>query len=353
MLIVQDVIEPLYRQRANRRYRIVASRKRASYCAALAGTYGVEEHTLTNVRACVNQISKLWVDRLWELGRHELWLYQRQLLPDPHEINPDKLMRAFRLYADCRCRCVAYMPPRTKQEKYIEEHRIPCNRANFCPHCWAMTSARQCQRVRMLINEHITGAPNARVTLTSQTQEYFFSAAGIGGVSFSNPAERHSAISALVAEIDRCKSFVKQKHKTVQRKTLASIWRYVVIPADDGWRIQVRQLFLTDGFSSPPQHIMRRTQHVRTKSAVASSGHTWQQRKSTLTMDEDIYACLIDFNRYPVELLTGDIELVGIYLNAAAKTRMLGGTGKLHRIGRALVREYVQKEAAIKHAKAG
>jgi hypothetical protein len=59
----------------------------------------------------------------------------------------------------------------------------------------------------------------------------------------------------------------------------------------------------------------------------------------------------MEFNTYPMEWLTEDIELTAVYLNAAAKHRLLGGTGKLCKVGTALVREFVLMEAAIKNAK--
>lgn len=352
MFFVQDVIEPLYRQRQWRRYRIVAPRKRASYCLALACTYGVgTDFTIKNIRSCVNRVGKLWVDRLWELGRHELWLYQQHLMPDQHNINPDKLSRAFALYADCRCRCVAYMPPQSVKERYIDERRKPCNRSNFCPHCWAMASARQCQRTREIINAYVAANQDSSISVTAQTSEYFFSSAGVGGLRFSTPEDRYAAIMSLRAEIEKCKRGLQRKHKTVQRNTLASAWRSLAVPAEDGWRIQLRQLFLTTGNKKPPLETFGRMRQVSLSSARVSGGHTWEERKTKLDMDNDVYACLMSFNKYPIELLTEDIELVGAYLNATAATRLLGGSGKLRRVGRALVREYVQKELALKNAK--
>ena len=69
MLIVQDVIEPEYRKRSPRRHRIIATRKRACYAAAVACVYtDGTDYTLSHVRSSVNSVSQLWLDRLWDLG---------------------------------------------------------------------------------------------------------------------------------------------------------------------------------------------------------------------------------------------------------------------------------------------
>lgn len=353
MTTVYDALEQSYRVRLRRRYRIVALRNRASYRVALNCTYStgaaIVKKSLTEFRKTLNHVRELWLQRLWNLGQHELWLYQRGLSPEPHEIDPARLLRAFELYADCRPRCVVYMPP---PEWVKEKEHKPCNRSNFCPHCWAALVARQTQRIKQLINAYIAHRADARLTITTQISEYFFSSCGIGGTSFSTPEERHTAILHLRQQIERCRKYLDSTRKAVYRNTFAAAWRIVIEPVEDGWTIQIRQLFLTTEKQTPPTGKPRWARTVLRKSATAEAGHSWKQRKSDLTMDGEIYDRIIEFGSYPLGWLTNDIELTAIYLNAAAATKLLGGSGKLRRFGRQLVREFVLLERDIKNAAA-
>jgi hypothetical protein len=352
MTLVQDVIEPLYRKRIDWGYRIIASRKRASYVVALACTYlKGQEPTIKNVRTCVNNIRKLWIERLWELGRHELWMYQRGLLPDPIAINPDKILQAFKLYSGCRPRCIVYMPPQEEWQKHIKYK--PCNKSNFCPHCWASVSARQTQRVRQIINAHLAGNYKANLRLDLHITERFLSSGDIGGLNFSEPADRYQALVRLRNELSACKRHLKKLVQRTRRNTLASVWRNVVIPEEQGWRVQLRQLFLTESPYMPPLDVQRGYRTAKHTIVPIIGGHSWKERRTVLPMDDDIYTALIAFNDYPTQLLTEDIELTAIYLNAAAKERMLGGTGKLQRVGSRLVREFVTREASSRNVKLG
>lgn len=346
-----DVLEPSYRRRLSRRYRIVAPRKRASHCVALTSTYYSNTpkrlKTLPRIRSTINRISRMWVQRLWDLGHNGLWLYQRGLSPNPSELDPDRLIRAFELFADCRSRNVAYMPPPAWAKEVVYK---PCNRANFCPHCWAAQSARQTQHIKKVINDLLLRDPNAQLHLTTHIAEQFVSSCGIGGDRLATPEARFDAIVRLRAQIDKCKKHIASQYKYVQRHAIGAVWRIAVIPADTGWKIQIRQLFLTPVDVEPPRKVMYGMRTVLKKVAKIYGGFTWKQRKSTETMDSHVYARLIEFNRYPMALLTDDIELVAIYLNATARCRLLGGRGKFRKIGRALVRDFVLFEKAANNA---
>jgi|APCry1669188879_1035177.scaffolds.fasta_scaffold00762_10 hypothetical protein len=354
MNTVQDVLEQSYRKRLSRRYRIVAPRKRASYCVALTCTYQAgnvfSKKGLPYIRSSLDSMRLLFMRRVYELGKHELWLYQRGLSAEPHELNPAKLLRAFELFADCRPRCVIYMPPPAEIAQYIE-HK-PCNRSNFCPHCWASVAARQTQHVKKVINDTIRDDAFARLVLTSQITERFVSSNQIGGVNFATTQERLEAILNLREQIAGVKEHIAAIHKRAQRNTVGSIWRIVPIPTDGGWRLQLRQLFLSRVGRPTPYDVMRGMTTMLHEQAVAQGGYTWKQRKSALDMDGDIYSRLIEFNEYPRPWLTDDIELTAIYLNATAKCRLLGGTGKFKKIGSGLVRHFVLFERMLRDAAA-
>jgi len=316
---------------------------------ALAAVYGINRDcSVRNVRSTVNSICRQWVHRLWDLGRHELWLYQRGLVPDVG-LDPYKLIRAFELYADFRPRCVAYMP-RPASWKPVEYK--PCNRANFCPHCWASLIARQTQRLKYLINAYIASDAKARLFVRVVIDEHFLTSAGIGGLGFAEPENRYSAIIRLRKELQKCKRHIDKNYASTRRNTLASLYRVCAVPLQDGWRVQTRRLLLATSDTELNVPLMRGSRRVLDTTAIARGGETWMQRKTTSTQDEDIYRALIAFHAYPIELLNNDIELVAIYLNATARMRLIGGTGKMRRAGSALVREYVQQEKVIRDDKA-
>ena len=338
---VQDILEPVYEQRKRTRYRIVRIRSRAPIQAAIACTYFAHRpsarQTLNRVRNRIAAVNRLFLERVWNLGRYELWLYQRGLSPNPSELEPERLVSAFELLARCASRCVIYARP-------PKNHR-PCNRANFCPHCWASSAARQYQRIRCVINSLTSRTAERGVTLTVQTTEVPLTSCGIGGDGFSTPEERYAAILNLRSAIERCKTHVQRFQKSTQRNTLGSIWRVVVIPAEAGWRLQLRQLFLTDADKQPPTTPMPRSQTVYREQLHLHAGLSWGDRRQKHSQYAAAYELLVQFNLYPLEWLTHDVELTAIYLNAAARTRLLGGTGKLKKIGSSLVRAYVRAEA--------
>ena len=186
--------------------------------------------------------------------------------------------------------------------------------------------------------------------VTTRVVEYFLSA-GIGGDDLSSEARRYAALEKLRVELARCKKYLQQQHKRFQRNTVGSIWRIVVIPHADGWRIQIRYFWVADArknfiVAALPVATAR---VVVEHTAFFSEAHTWRARKTThTTPDADSYAALIAFNVYPLEWLTDDIELVAVYLNAAAKTRLLGGTGLLKKVGSGLVKQCIAAAGAKK-----
>lgn len=340
MSAVQDALEQVYAQCCRRRLRIVRLRHRRPIVAAMAATYfagsfGGKKSTLRRVRSRVALVGRLYIDRLWHLGRHELWLYQRGLSAHPAEVEVDRLVRAFKLAADCTPRSVIYSRPLTWAKA--------CNRSNFCPYCWEATASRQIQIVRQLINKLVRAQAGRPFCVTTRIVEYFLSA-GIGGDDLGSATQRYVALEKLRVELTRCKKYLQQQHKRFQRNTFGSIWRIVVIPCADGWRIQIRYLWVAAAsknfFVAALPVVAARV--VAERTAVFSEERTWKARKTTYTApDADSYAALIAFNTYPIEWLTEDIELVAVYLNAAAKMRLLGGTGLLKKVGSGLVKQCI------------
>ena len=109
--------------------------------------------------------------------------------------------------------------------------------------------------------------------------------------------------------------------KDLRVHTLGSLWSVFAIPADNGWRIQVRQFYITAGKSKRPSPRRRRGSELFIQSAK-------------LREYENTIKLLGAFVAYPPELLTDYAELTAVALNARRCIRLFNGTGQLYNVGR-------------------
>jgi hypothetical protein len=264
----------------------VRIRSRRPITAAIVATYFsgklTGKKTFVGIRRRVLRVRRLYVDRLWQLGRHALWLYQRGLSPRADEVEVERLVRAFRLAANCTPRSVIYSRPRTWAKA--------CNRANFCPYCWEATSARQFQRIREIVNKILSVSSRQSFIAEYRVVERFVSARGIGGMHFVSEQERFAAIETLRAEIALTKQYISQQHKQFQRRTVGSIWRIVIIPHEIGWKLQLRQFWIAAADANFVAHPPPAGATIpRARTLNLQPGATWRQRKTTHSVDHHIY----------------------------------------------------------------
>lgn len=349
MSLIYDALEPIYRRHRATQLRIIGPRRRLCCRVALVGTYRVKKFTGYILRRRINTVQRLWADRLWQLISNDLWLPTRNAATDQHEVNLDQLAWTYKFLARCRPRVVLYANAERLKEN--PKQFKTCKRYNICPHCWSAVTSHQCRYIKELINNHINAKTINRLLLTVQVSEIFVSSMGVGGNEFATPARREAAAQLLMDTIKRYKAHLKTKYRTTNRNTQGSIWRIVVVPENAGWRVQLRQLFLTEPGKSPPADRPRGSRLVTKIEVEAVGGRSWHDRKTIYSEDEDkIYGCVERFNRYPFELLTHDPELVAIYLNSTSSQRLLGGTGKFQSIGDRLVRRLVAQNTVTANA---
>lgn len=355
-----DAIEALFYKYIRRFPTIIAVKKRVCHAIALAATYRTPRQLLFLprhlfiVRRRIRKIHKLWVLRLWMLSSNDLWLLQRGLDPSLELLEQDRLRRSFKRLANCISRNVVY-------NKYLLQFRKKrvCNKTNVCPHCWANSVAAQVHVVRKVINAQLKLYPDRLLRVSVVVMERNIPAR-IGGVNFAQPETIRQEILFLkhvLHNLQRVKSKLSNRARRCNPELVAGImWRVVLIPKNDHWLLQFRTLCV-HRLSEKRAHKLLVGKDLPDMTCVHSSlvsfppGLSWRNRKNDDDgPDAENYAQLVEFNRYPVEMITEDIETTSAAINATTAVRMVGGIGAFRRVSTALVREraIAQKEIDVK-----
>lgn len=345
-----DAIEATYLKRRENPLRIIGVRKRAACTIALTATYGLRgDKSVPAVSAGVSRVWLSFIDRLWDLCKHDKYFPVRGIDTNPHFFEEDRAIAAFDLCACCRPTCVIY--PQWTQDKIKFKS---CGHSNFCPACWAAVVMRQYQQYKQVINAFIGSKPNERLYVTAHTIEQFVAAPEITANEHADPQTLTAAITLIGDRIENLRDSITKnsaQYFSVRRKTVASYWRIVVLPAVGGWRLQLRRLYVSKPGCKIPCHAPRGWRAVLRKTVMAVGGKTWPERK-VAEMDDNLAELMIAFSEYPVELLREDIDLTAAYLNAAAKQRLIGGTGKFKCAGSALVKRLRREDQLRKETHA-
>jgi hypothetical protein len=323
MSFLQDALEPEYAKARAYALYVVNTRDAAPYCVARHAVYGLDvaEKDLDIICAKMNEVRRLYLNRLFDLARFALRMPVRGLALDERYCDQDRLRRAFILGARCQPTCVIY-PPKTQKQKF---HR--CNCANFCHACWSNNTARQYEQYVAVIDQLLRdGSPT--VTISTRVSEEFVPAPpGIDSMTYAEPEVVLAAVACIGSVIRRYKTRLAQNYSRVYRNTAATCWRLVPVPVAGGWRMQCRQLVVsTKKKPAPVVKICTATVPFEKTVTITDSG------------DPAVASMFYPFAMYPKELLTEDIDLTAASLNAMSKQRMLGGSGKFRRVGTGLVR---------------
>jgi hypothetical protein len=232
-------------------------------------------------------------------------------------------------------------PPALQQTRTFKS----CGHSNFCPACWGAIAMRQYQQFRSVINAIMRQGALGRVCVTPYITEQFVPASFSDLDTSAGLDEIAAACLTLRHEIGRYKKLIERRRKQVQRTTLSAYWHIVPIPAENGWRLQFRQLFLSTPEHSPPtDRIWAPNVRVICKKKVAlSGGKNWQERRLDAA-ENAINDMMVEFLRYPGELLTEHIDLAAAALHATAKQRMLGGYGEFRSAGSGLLKKMRQQD---------
>jgi hypothetical protein len=143
----------------------------------------------------------------------------------------------------------------------------------------------------------------------------------------------------LTALLDNYRRHLLRQRRSRQWRCVGSMWRLVVLPEVDGWRIQLRQLVLATD-NCPPKFKYPRSARVlyHTRLAVIP-GVPWADRRGT-EIEAEVAEIFMRISLYPYNLLTADPELVAAQLHAMSNRRMMDGSGALRRSGDRRIREF-------------
>jgi hypothetical protein len=321
MSFIQDSLEAAYQAALNYDLYVVNRRSKTPHLVSLAAVYGIKpEDELPVVRARLNSMRALLIDRIFAMASHEKRLPISTVVADEHYCDQDKLKAAFELCCYCRPPGVIY-PPKTQTKKIRS-----CGYYNYCPACWARVVEYQFRQYEQFISKLTQANALSRIYTTTHITEQFVPFVEIDPLHFANIDTFNRAVERIAAEITRYKKHITRRWKQTNRKTAASLWRLVPVAAENGWRVQLRQLFLTMPGIEPPTSVIRLARTVQNKTVLLTD-----------SVNSDAVISFTAFSAYPEEHLKEDLDLTAASLNAMASQHMLGGGGKFRAAGKELI----------------
>ncbi len=376
MADVNAVFEKIYRRQYYRHVPFLRVMSRASHCIARFCVYGPDDGSTKIAGRNIRRTHRLWLKRLLVLCQHNLWLPVRDATTEDYAVDIDRLESAFRRHAYCRPSFVvrrqppvrhmpvAPAPPavqtltgpefeawqQAQSSDKPKSHR-PCWRTNFCPHCYASVVAAQYRVFKSALNKWRNARANPLYVQAHIFEQQLF-AADLHPTNFNDEAAIQAAIGLVANCLDGFAEYMRQQHKTLQRRTHGSLWRLAVIPGHAGWRVQLRQLILADDPASVAVKPYRRARVVLNR-RIEAAALSWQERRAT-GVEDDLADLFCAIAAYPREMLTADPELVAVELHAISGRRMIGGTGCLKRTGNRQIRadkKQAQQRRATRKAK--
>lgn len=275
------------------------------------------------VVARTNAVRNKWAMRLKELAARNLWFpHSKNLNPYSADFDLKKFTLTFQRCLFCRPSYLYFFWKRTKVFR-------PCNRAYFCPFCFARVSQAQYVHVRKKIRAIGNQNSSTPLIATCRVTSRFLPAPDFDLISGCDNDKVAEYSRLLWGELRRERAAYQKLVKQLNRKTRGSMWRLVVIPQDTGWIIETRQFLLHQPKIKMPFVRPKNGKVVYLKSIKAAVCYNQS--------DTEFYFMLGQFNRYPVELLTGYAELTAAYLRAVDGMHTISGTGIFRRAGRSLV----------------
>lgn len=329
MSFILDALESEYAKAAAYKLYVVNRRPQPPHLVSLAAVYGIAPAAgLEAVRAQLNSIRALLIDRTFDMARFEKRFPVTGIVADERYCDQDKLLRAFQLCCWCRPSGVIY-PPKTQKKKIKA-----CGHYNYCPACWGRVVEQQFHQYTRFLSACAEGGHLPRMYATTHITEQLVPFCDVGADAHADDLVYSRAVETIGHAIENCRQSIHARRNQTRRKTAASLWRVVPVATDGGWRLQLRQLFLTRPGVEPPVRVPRRAR-TTFKQTVLLAGN----------MNDDAVASFIAFSAYPEEHLKEDIDLTSASLNAMAGQHMLGGTGKFRTAGDGLI-ELARKTAA-------
>jgi hypothetical protein len=321
MSFIQDALEPEYHRARNYRLFIVNRRNQTPHLVSLAAVYGIPRHAdLDDVRQHINDIRDQFLDRTFDMARFEKRFPVFGIVADEHYCDQDRLLNAFSLCCWCRPPGVIY-PPKTQKKRFKS-----CGHYNYCPACWARVVEQQFKQYERFIAACVKADPLVRFYATTHISEQFVPFDAVDSLEHAPPETYSHAVRVIRKRLEAIKRFVSRRRRTVNRNTEAAMWRIVPIASEGGWRLQLRQFFLTVPGKQPPIEVFH-DKKVLFNNTVLLTG----------SVNDDAIISFIPFAAYPLEHLREDLDLTAAGLSVLAKQRMLGGYGKFRSAGDGLI----------------
>lgn len=297
---------------------------------------GVVDKTMQNVCRRTRTVRNLWQMRLKELISRQLWLPNT----DARNYNDAKFDSknfelSFRRMLFCR---PTYLYFRWKKEKVWRA----CNRPLFCPFCAARQAAQQYRYVRRQLRVFAQRNRDSVFLVRSRVYRKTIPAPNFDVVLGCSDEQQNLYEQRLIGALVLQQNAVATTARHM-RKTVGYMWRINVYPVGTDWVLETRQFFV----------------HAAKKKVadVPCVGDCVYDQ--TVVLDDhfdipggELFHMLGEFCRYPVELLTGNAELVAAVLCASKARRLIGGAGIFRLVGvRKLVRYFKQEAANVRARK--
>lgn len=292
----------------------------------------------TTVARRARKLRELWGLRVKELATKHLWFPNTRLL-DPHhpDFNLKKFELTFRRLLFCRPTLFYYV---WKNDRVYR----PCNRVHFCPFCAARVAAAQYRYVKKRVRRFGVCNPETKLVVTVRVIQQFVPAANFDPIHGCDPDCIPGYLRKLRAAIENHRKAYKACAKRLQRNTMGSMWKLVVIPQDTGWLVESRQCMIRYPHKRLPGVQLRDAKVTYLESINISECYNQAESK--------FFDILGAFSSYPEELLTGYAELVAVYLRVIHKVKLTAGTGLLRKSGRSLIAFFKKADADARLQKA-
>lgn len=272
-----------------------------------------------------NAMRNHWMRRLKELAVRHLWFpHAKRFDPYAADFDLKNFTLSFQRCLFCR---PSYMYFRWKKEKVFR----PCNRSYFCPFCFARIAQWQYVSIRRKLRSIGRHNPATKLIVTCRVVSRVLPAPEFDTIAGCSDEKVAEYVRLLWGELRRERAAYQKHVKSLNRKTLGSMWRLVVVPGDTGWLLETRQFILHQPKTKLPV--------VRPRHGKVTYIKSIKVADCCNDAETDFYFMLGQFNRYPIELLTGYAELTAAYLRAIDGMHTISGTGIFRKAGRTLIEQ--------------
>lgn len=331
-----------------KRIKLVRPMTRARHIFALMATYDLQHvRAREKVSRRIRKYRRQWLHMLEQLCTHQLWSPVTDIRFAAHDVHEESRFDfAFGLCCRCLPTCVKWSFSNSWRRRFgrkkMRAELLPCRKTNICPSCFGTVSAQQYRQCKQVVNRF---QQKDGVRLTARVETCFVPAAAGFDRDFQQVEMLHANVDILRNAIaNRRVPNGSALHKRLQRHTLGAFWRVLAIPQEAGWNVVTRWVFLTEPGVTPPPTVFDASIDVSEIVVDVPRRESWHHQHTETDVDENLVEALLTFAAYPKEFLTGDVDLVAAWLNAAANTRVVSGMGVLKQAGSSLLARFKKQD---------